>query len=71
LSAFIDDEAETVDALRSGGIQVHPFDQVSGLRVQELRATLTVGNRDPWAVKGTPRRRNGAVTQEARGAGLP
>jgi hypothetical protein len=47
LSAFIDDEPETVDALRSGGIQVHLFDQVSGLRVRELRATLTVGNRDP------------------------
>ncbi|RZL73314.1 MAG: hypothetical protein EOP32_37005 [Rhodococcus sp. (in: high G+C Gram-positive bacteria)] len=38
-----DDESETVDALRSGRVRVHSFDGLAGLRVRELRATLTVG----------------------------
>ncbi|GCE38808.1 hypothetical protein Rhow_002332 [Rhodococcus wratislaviensis] len=71
LSAFVDDEPETVDALRSGGVRAHSFDELSGLRVRELRATLSIGNRGPRAVKGTPRygvprRRRGTAMQGAR-----
>ncbi|WAM19217.1 LNS2 domain-containing protein [Rhodococcus sp. JS3073] len=43
LSAFVDDEPETVDALRSRGVRAHSFEELSGLRVQKLRATLTAG----------------------------
>ena len=38
LSAFVDDEPETVDALRSRGVRAQSFAVLSGLRVWELRA---------------------------------
>jgi len=43
LSAFVDDEPETVDALRSRGVRAYSFEKLSGLRVRKLRATLTAG----------------------------
>ncbi|MFD6059839.1 HAD family hydrolase [Rhodococcus wratislaviensis] len=40
LSAFVDDDPEAVDALRSGGVRAHSFDELSGLRVRELKTVL-------------------------------
>lgn len=48
LSAFVDDESETVEVLRSGGMRAHSFEVLSGLGVRKLRATLTT-----WT-PGTP-----------------
>ena len=75
LSAFVDDEPELVDALRSCGVQAHSFDVLTGLRVRELRATLTAGA--PGAPSG--RGHSSGVTVAGRaasqagrgGAGLP
>ncbi|UZG59625.1 HAD family hydrolase [Rhodococcus opacus] len=76
LSAFVDDESETVDALRSGGVRAHSFEMLSGLRVRELRATLTAGKgatltgrgvhrpRDHHR-RGAPHRRPGTVVHGA------
>ncbi|KXF48873.1 hypothetical protein AXA44_01885 [Rhodococcus sp. SC4] len=71
LSAFVDDESETVDVLRSRGVYAYPFDALSGIRVRELRATLSAGKRGPMAVKGVhrygaPHRRRGTVAHGAR-----
>ncbi|CAG7634342.1 hypothetical protein SIM91_43645 [Rhodococcus opacus] len=72
LSAFIDDESETVDVLRSGGVRAHSFEVLSGLKVRELRATLTTGTGDaltgrgvhrPRGHGGAARRRRGTVAQ--------
>ncbi|MDI9976799.1 MULTISPECIES: hypothetical protein [Rhodococcus] len=41
LSALVDDESGTLQGLRSGGVRAHLFDEMSGLRVRELRAILT------------------------------
>ncbi|MCZ4590379.1 hypothetical protein [Rhodococcus opacus] len=73
LSAFVDDEPEIVDALRSRGVRAHSFDVLCGLRVRELRATLTAGTdgastgRRPrgHGRRGAPHRRRGAVVQGA------
>jgi hypothetical protein len=76
LSAFVDDEPVAVDALRFRGVRAHSFDLLSGLRVRELRATLTAGTgerptghkmRQPrrQGHRGTPHRRHGTVTQGA------
>ncbi len=43
LSAFVDDESEVVDALRSRGVHAHSFDGLSELGVRELRTTLSAG----------------------------
>ncbi|MDV7246722.1 MULTISPECIES: hypothetical protein [Rhodococcus] len=75
LSGFVDDEPETVDLLRSRGVPAHTFDVLSGLRIRELRATLTAG--PPGAPGGRghrsrghghgggPHRRRGGVVQGA------
>ncbi|TQC41917.1 hypothetical protein EEB14_51880 [Rhodococcus sp. WS4] len=75
LSAFVDDESEAVEVLRSGGVRANCFAALSGLRVRELRATLTAGT--PGAPTGpghrsrghghrsAPPRRRGAVAQGA------
>ncbi|MHA4855025.1 MULTISPECIES: HAD family acid phosphatase [unclassified Rhodococcus (in: high G+C Gram-positive bacteria)] len=73
LSAFVDDEPETVDALRFRGVRAHSFGELSGLRVRELRAMLTAGTggrstghtmRRPRGQghRDAPHRRRGAVT---------
>ncbi|MDH6293168.1 HAD family acid phosphatase [Rhodococcus opacus] len=76
LSAFVDDEPATVNALRSRGVWAHSFDVLSGLRVRELRAALSAGvggRRTGHKVRqprrqgqsGAPHRRPGTVTQGA------
>ncbi|WP_037203476.1 hypothetical protein [Rhodococcus opacus] len=75
LSAFIDDEPDNVDALRSGGVRAHSFDELSGLRVRELKTVLVAGT--PAAKNGTgtnrrrrqrttPHHRQGQVAQRSR-----
>jgi hypothetical protein len=77
LSGFVDDEPETVDMLRSRGVPAHTFDVLSGLRIREVRATLTAGplgaptgrgHRSQGRGRGHgggPHRRVGAVAQGA------
>ncbi|TQC43066.1 hypothetical protein EEB14_45265 [Rhodococcus sp. WS4] len=73
LSAFVDDEPETVDALRSRGVRAHSFAVLSGLRMRELRATLLAGTGGAstgrksrgHGRRGAPHRRRGAVVQGA------
>ncbi|AHK35686.1 hypothetical protein Pd630_LPD12015 (plasmid) [Rhodococcus opacus PD630] len=78
MSAFIDDEPDTVDALRSGGVRAHSFDELSGLRVRELKTLLVA--RTPAAKSGnganrrrrnrtTPHHRPGQVAQRSPSAG--
>ncbi|WP_236580854.1 hypothetical protein [Rhodococcus sp. T7] len=57
LSGFVDDEPDTVEALRSGGVRAHAFDELSGLRVGELKAVLAAaGGPGAWTGNGTSRR---------------
>ncbi|MHA4854987.1 hypothetical protein L1080_036595 [Rhodococcus sp. MSC1_016] len=62
--------------LRSRGVRAHSFDVLSGLRVRELRATLTAGTggrptghkmHQPrrQGQRGARHRRHGTVTQGA------
>ncbi|MDT2006780.1 hypothetical protein FXW78_23380 [Rhodococcus opacus] len=57
LSAFVDDESETVDVLRSRGVRAHCFEMLVGLRVRELRATLTAGKGATLTGRGVRRPR--------------
>lgn len=74
LSAFVDDEHETVNALRSGGLPVHAFDDLCDLRVRDLRTILStsrIGGRPdrrtsrPRRYSGTSRRRSAAGIRTA------
>ncbi|MGW5149829.1 hypothetical protein [Rhodococcus koreensis] len=69
LSAFVDDEAEVVDILRSGGRPALSFEALSGLGVRKLRSRLAVRERD--SVRGRradPRRRRQGVGHRGCGA---
>ena len=69
LSAFVDDEPETVDALRSRGVRAHSFGELSGLRVRELRATLIAGaNGRPTGHRHRPRGQSHTVRRTADAA---
>ncbi|MDT2006223.1 hypothetical protein FXW78_18740 [Rhodococcus opacus] len=73
LSAFVDDEPETVDVLRFRGVRAHSFEELSGLGVRELRATLLAGTGGAstgrrsrgHGRRGGPHRRRGVVVQGA------
>jgi hypothetical protein len=52
LSAFVDDESEAVDALRSTGVRAHCLDALSGLEVRKLRVTLPRGHMTRCRVVG-------------------
>ena len=74
LSAFVDDESDTVDALRFSGVRAHSFDELSGLRIRELETVLAAGttaaktsngtNRK-WRQRTTPHQRPGRVAQRS------
>ncbi|MFC9355220.1 hypothetical protein ACFTZB_01375 [Rhodococcus sp. NPDC057014] len=66
LSAFVDDEPDTVDALRSGGVRAHSFDELSGLRVRELETVLAAGSPGARTGDGTRRRRRPRSTPHHR-----
>ena len=69
LSAFVDDEPDTVDALRSGGVRAHSFDELSGLRVRELDTMLAAQGGDGalrrQRQRATPHHRQGRVAQRS------
>ncbi|WP_237737264.1 hypothetical protein [Rhodococcus sp. 21391] len=55
LSAFVDDEPESVTTLRCRGVRAHSFGELRGLGVREVRATLTDGTHGEGApVLGCP-----------------
>ncbi|KXF53823.1 hypothetical protein AXA44_43045 [Rhodococcus sp. SC4] len=66
LSAFVDDDPEAVDALRSGGVRAHAFDELSGLRVRELKTVLATGTPAAQTGSGTNRRRRHRNTPHHR-----
>ncbi|MFE7422182.1 hypothetical protein [Rhodococcus sp. NPDC057529] len=66
LSAFVDDEPDTVDALRLGGVRTHWFDELSGLRVRELKTVLVAGTTAAQSGNGTNRRRRQRATPHHR-----
>ncbi|QZS52982.1 hypothetical protein COO55_38975 [Rhodococcus opacus] len=66
LSAFVDDDPDTVVALRSGGVRAHSFDELSGLRVRELKTVLVAGRPAARTGNGTNRRRHQRTTPHHR-----
>ncbi|WP_235214949.1 hypothetical protein [Rhodococcus opacus] len=71
LSAFVDDDPDTVDALRSGGVRAHAFDELSGLRVRELKTVLAAGTPAARTGSGTNRRRRQRNTPHHRQGQVP
>jgi len=70
LSAFVDDDPEAVDALRSGRVRAHSFDELSGLRVRELKTVLAAGTPAARTGSGTNRRRrNRTAPHHSQGQG--
>ncbi|MGW4339137.1 hypothetical protein ACWEK5_41005 [Rhodococcus koreensis] len=71
LSAFVDDEPESVTALRSRGVRAHSFGELCGLGVRDVRAALADGTQGRGAGRGVPRpgRRGhgGAAPHHGRG----
>ncbi|RZL74474.1 MAG: hypothetical protein EOP32_34100 [Rhodococcus sp. (in: high G+C Gram-positive bacteria)] len=70
LSAFVDDEPEVVEVLWSGGVRAQSFEVLSGLRIRELRATLTAGTLGASTGRGHRSRGHGrrGATHRRRGA---
>ncbi|WP_255221733.1 HAD family hydrolase [Rhodococcus wratislaviensis] len=66
LSAFVDDEPDTVDTLRTGGVRAHSFNELSGLRVRELKTVLATGTTATKTGNGTNRRRHNRTTPHHR-----
>ncbi|MFE5704561.1 hypothetical protein [Rhodococcus koreensis] len=71
LSGFVDDEPEIVDSLRTGGLPVHTFEELSDLGVRGLRTVLSTRRIGGRLDRGTSRPRHYSGTSHRRSsAGL-